>query len=86
MGAGRLSADHVVTRLTLHRHSARDPRAYDPVAVALAFVVFGMPLAQVMPMFGYGLVAAGAGYGLLLMRARGSSNHVSPRTSPLPES
>jgi putative oxidoreductase len=86
MGAGRLSADHVITRLTLHRHSARDPRGYDPVAVALAFVVFGMPLAQVMPVVGYGLVAAGAVCGLLLLRARSRTDSASSQTSPIPES
>jgi putative oxidoreductase len=85
MGAGRLSADHIITRLTLQRHAARDPRAYDPLAVALAFVVFGMPLAQVMPVLGYGLVVVGVVYGLLLWRTRSDGSGTS-QTSPVPES
>lgn len=70
IGAGRLSADQLLTWMALSRGRRSDPRAYDPLAVALAFVAIGMPAAQVLPVFGYSLAALGILAGTALLWSR----------------
>ncbi len=58
VGPGRISLDAIVAH-TVSRPKAPAMPCDDALTLALVLLIFGLPLAQVLPKLGYGLVALG---------------------------
>lgn len=60
IGPGRISLDEFFLRRIAPSIATSNRHGYDLVALALLLVVLGLPIAQVLPTFGYGLTLLGA--------------------------
>jgi putative oxidoreductase len=73
IGPGHLSLDALLVRILPKGAAPSRTAGHDALAAALVLLVFGLPLAQVLPAFGYGLTVLGlllAGIGLYALRDR----------------
>lgn len=78
MGPGRLSVDALLVRILPKTAAPSRTAGYDALAAALVLLVFGLPLAQVLPAIGYGLTVLGLLLAAIWLYALRDSDSMSP--------